>query len=82
MPGFVGTEVIGTNNRDKIVGRYLETNLEKSHGFIATPKNEPKSKSRLLVSNEMTDSLKSQNDGCKTFTMGGCSVVKQKSTPC
>ena len=52
----VATHVSGINNRGQIVGRYLESNPSDpvnpfpSHGFIATPETDPKSKSRLLVS--------------------------------
>jgi len=52
----VATQVSGINNRGQIVGRYLESNPGDlvnpflSHGFIATPESESKSKSRLLVS--------------------------------
>ena len=52
----VFTEVSGINNRGQIVGRYLESNPDDainpflSHGFIATPESEPKSKSQVLVS--------------------------------
>lgn len=56
FPGVVLTDVSGINNRGQIVGRYLESNPDDvfnpffNHGFIATPKTEPKSKSQLLVS--------------------------------
>jgi probable HAF family extracellular repeat protein len=54
FPGVVLTDVSGINNRGQIVGRYLESdgifNPFFNHGFIATPKSEPKSKSKLLVS--------------------------------
>jgi probable HAF family extracellular repeat protein len=56
FPGVVLTDVSGINDRGQIVGRYLERNPDDvfnsffNHGFIATPKSEPKSKSQLLVS--------------------------------
>jgi probable HAF family extracellular repeat protein len=52
----VGTQVSGINNRGQIVGRYLEINPGDpfnpflSHGFIASPETDQKSKSKLLVS--------------------------------
>jgi hypothetical protein len=56
FPESVLTEVNGINNRGQIVGRYVVSNPGDpvnpflSHGFIATPESEPKSKSRVLVS--------------------------------
>jgi probable HAF family extracellular repeat protein len=57
FPGVVFTDISGINNRGQIVGRYLTSNPGDpinpflSHGFIATPESDPKSKSQLLASN-------------------------------
>jgi probable HAF family extracellular repeat protein len=56
FPGVVFTDISGINNRGQIVGRYLESNPDDifnpffNHGFIATPKSEPKSNPQLFVS--------------------------------
>jgi probable HAF family extracellular repeat protein len=56
FPGVAFTDVSGINNRGQIVGRYLTSNPDDifnsffDHGFIATPKSEPKSQSQLFVS--------------------------------
>jgi probable HAF family extracellular repeat protein len=56
FPGVVFTDMEGINNRGQIVGRYAESNPDDivnpffNHGFIATPKSEPKSTSQLFVS--------------------------------
>ena len=41
FPGVIQTQAEGINNRGQIVGGYLDNN-SNWHGFIATPKSEPK----------------------------------------
>ena len=56
FPDAVFTGVSGINNQGQIVGQYAKNNPDdlvnpfSSHGFIATPQDEPKNKSQLLVS--------------------------------
>jgi probable HAF family extracellular repeat protein len=77
FPGVVFTDVSGINNRGQIVGRYLENNPDDifnpffNHGFIATPKSEPKGKSQLFVS-KSNHSPSAQGGVTIALALGGC----------
>jgi hypothetical protein len=92
FPGVLLTDVSGINNRGQIVGRFLTTNPTDilnpffNHGFIATPKSEPPSQSRLVVATpqhaphakqkagEVEDRINHRAQGSATMALalGGC----------
>ena len=75
----VVTDVSGINNGGQIVGRYLESNPDNifnpffNHGFIATPKTEPKSKSQLLISKQDDLSRAKRGGAALALALDGCS---------
>lgn len=84
FPGVVATDVSGINNGGQIVGRYLESNPDNifnpffNHGFIATPKTEPKSKSQLLISKQDDLSRAKRGGAALALALDGCSEESPK----